>query len=90
MPQETGRSAPKIVSSKPANNVVHYPLKTDRNGRHVKHPSRGRINLIVLHCNCGRSIFVDADEASQLDVMCNRCHSAFQWQQLTFADLNAA
>jgi hypothetical protein len=84
------RAAPKLAKKDRTGNVVTYPLDTDLQGQHIDHPEQGKIELIALHCNCGRSIYVSAAESSRMNIVCADCDSGFLWQQLSFADLNAA
>jgi hypothetical protein len=67
-----------------------YALNTGATGDYVYHPERGRLEVVALYCNCGRCIFVETEAAPKMAVTCDRCHSAFLWQQLSFADLKAA
>ena len=84
------RAAPKLVKKDRTSNVVTYPLNTNHQGQYIDHPEQGRIELVALHCNCGRSIFVNAAESARMNIVCADCDSGFLWQQLSFADLNAA
>ena len=84
------RAAPKLVKKDRTSHVVTYPLNTDLRGQYIDHPEQGKIELVALHCNCGRSIFVNAAESTRMNIVCAECNSGFLWQQLTFADLNAA
>ncbi len=84
------RATPKLVKREHTSNVVTYHLQTNHQGKYIDHPQQGKIELVALHCNCGRSIFVNAEESSRMNIVCADCDSGFLWQQLSFADLNAA
>ena len=90
MPRDPKRTAPKRSSKRRKSNTILYPVKFDRKERHLNHPHKGKVEVVTLFCNCGRSVFIDADEIDQIDVICGRCNGTFQWQQLSFGDLNAA
>ena len=90
MPQDPKRITPKRSSKKQKSNTIPYPVKFDHNGRYLNHPHKGDVEVVALFCNCGRSVFVDSEESDQMQVICGRCRGTFQWQQLSFADLNAA
>ncbi|GAB4456381.1 MAG: hypothetical protein Kow0031_37640 [Anaerolineae bacterium] len=90
MPQDPNGRPSKSSSTRNKRATLAYPVKRELKGRSLNHPHKGRIEVVALFCNCGRSVFVDVDEAEQLEVICGRCDSSFQWQQLSFADLNAA
>lgn len=90
MSQDPNARSSKDPSKKRKRNTLAYPVKHERKGRTLNHPHKGKIEVVALFCNCGRSVFVDIDEADQLEVICGRCDGVFQWQQLSFADLNAA
>jgi hypothetical protein len=81
---------PKLVKKQKASNTATYPLKFDRTGQYINTPEQGRIELIALYCDCGQSVYVTPKAAARLVVTCRNCSSEFRWQQLSFADLNAA
>ena len=64
-------------------NGANHTIKTDQNGQHYQHPQRGRVNVVSLYCDCGRSILVSPKEAKNGHITCSRCSSSFRWQQLT-------
>ena len=64
-------------------NGVSYVIKTDQNGQYYQHPQEGRITVVSLYCDCGRSILVSPKEVKNGHITCSRCGSPFRWQQLT-------
>jgi hypothetical protein len=88
----TLKISPHLVKKKAdsAPTGATYPLHTDAAGHYLHHPQQGRLEVVALYCNCGRSIFVEAEAAPKMAVTCDRCRSAFLWQQLSFADWQAA
>lgn len=90
MSQDPNARSPKVSPKKKNRHTLAYPVNRERKGRTLNHPHKGKIEVVALFCNCGQSVFVDSDEADQLEVICGRCGGTFQWQQLSFADLNAA
>jgi hypothetical protein len=83
-------ASPKLVKKQKLSNTAVYPLKHDSNGRYVTVPGQGRVDLVALYCDCGQSIYVSSKAGNRLVVQCGTCGSEFRWQQLSFADLNAA
>jgi transcription elongation factor Elf1 len=90
MSQDRNVRSPKNLSRKKSRTTLTYPVNREHKGRTLNHPHKGKIVVVALFCNCGRSVFVDVEDADQHAVICGRCDSSFQWQQLSFADLNAA
>lgn len=79
------RALPKGTSKRRRANRATIVVKADQNGQFYHHPQKGRIKVIALHCNCGRSILVDPKEVEEGNITCDRCNSPFMWQQLSFA-----
>ncbi len=94
MANSSNNASPRIVKKERTDNdqldFVSYALKNGRKGRFLRDRENGRVEVVALYCNCGRSIFVPPKEVDETSVTCNDCNSQFRWQQLTFADLNAA
>lgn len=63
-------------------NGATYIIHTDKHGQYFHHPQRGRVKVVALHCDCGRSILVSPKELKKLPILCSHCNSAFRWQQL--------
>lgn len=86
--------SPRIVRNNKSNtkqlDFATYVKKTDRSEHYLHHPQNGRVKVVTLYCNCGQSIFVERAKVQQTVATCPHCRSQFRWQQLTFADLNAA
>ena len=61
-----------------------YTIQNDKRGHAYHHPQQGRVKVIALFCDCGRSVLVKPSEAKSTSIMCNLCNSPFRWQQLTF------
>ena len=59
--------------------------KTGQLGHYYNHPQWGRVRVVALFCDCGRSILVKSDDSEDSSIMCDRCNSAFRWQQLSFS-----
>ncbi|HMQ51873.1 MAG TPA: hypothetical protein PKE64_03100 [Anaerolineae bacterium] len=70
-----GSKTRKSGKAKEQSNGMTYTLHIKKNGK--------RIEIIKLYCDCGRSIFVRADQDTE-PVICGLCHGTFQWQQLMF------
>ncbi len=94
MSDDSNNRSPRIIrnnhSTKKQLDFAAYVEKTGRSEHFLNHPEKGRLEVVTLYCNCGQSIFVEAKQAQEPSVSCTRCNSDFRWQQLTFADLNAA
>ncbi len=61
-----------------------YTLQKDKRGHHYNHLQQGRVKVVTLFCNCGRSVLVNTTDAKRSSAMCGLCNSPFRWQQLTF------
>lgn len=73
--QPSGSKTGKNGKAKEQGGGVTYVLHLKKNGK--------RVEIIKLYCDCGRSIFVRADQGPE-PVICGLCNSIFQWQQLMF------
>ncbi len=89
MPDNTNAKFPRLVQNNQPKKKQPDLAAAAPPESYLQHPHKGRIAVLTLYCNCGQAIFVEARQ-NQPSVRCNRCHSDFRWQQLTFADLNAA
>ena len=58
---------------------------TGKEGHYYNHPHWGRVKVVALFCDCGRSILVKSTDTKDASILCDRCNSAFRWQQLSFA-----
>ncbi len=64
--------------------AADFTLQRDDQGLHYKHPQKGKVKVISLFCDCGRSVMVKPKEAKGISITCNLCNSPFRWQQLSF------
>ena len=66
------------------NRGATYTLHNDKREHHYNHPQQGRVKVVTLFCNCGRSVLINATDTNSRSIICNLCNSPFRWQQLTF------
>ena len=60
-----------------------FTVHRHKRGHFYHHPQEGRIEVVAVFCDCGRSILVTPKELKGKPIICSLCDSAFRWQQLT-------
>ncbi|MCB0192678.1 MAG: hypothetical protein KDJ65_12100 [Anaerolineae bacterium] len=62
---------------------VTFTVHKNKQGQFYHHPHKGRVEVVALYCDCGRSILVSPKEVKGKPIICGVCDSAFRWQQLS-------